>query len=59
MSLEDFKGKYLVLFMWPLDHTFVCPTEITQFSDAYEKFKQLDCEVYKCEKSIMIRQETP
>ena len=28
VSLEQFKGKYVVLFFWPLDFTFVCPTEV-------------------------------
>ena len=30
-KLEDYKGKWLVLFFYPLDFTFVCPTEITGF----------------------------
>ena len=34
-----------MLFFWPLDFTFVCPTEITQFSDAAARFKELDAEV--------------
>jgi alkyl hydroperoxide reductase subunit AhpC len=34
ISLEQFQGKYVVLFFWPLDFTFVCPTEIASFSDA-------------------------
>jgi hypothetical protein len=33
ISLDDYKGKYLVLFFYPLDFTFVCPTEIKQFQD--------------------------
>lgn len=44
-SLGDYRGKYLVLFFYPLDFTFVCPTEITSFSDRYEEFKSLNCEV--------------
>ncbi|KAG5188410.1 natural killer enhancing factor [Tribonema minus] len=48
VSLKDYKGKYLVLFFWPLDHTFVCPTEIIQFSEAYEEFKKVDCELVGC-----------
>lgn len=35
---EDHKGKWLVLFFYPLDFTFVCPTEITQFKDALSEF---------------------
>ena len=34
VSLDDYKGKYVVLFFYPLDFTFVCPTEIIAFSDA-------------------------
>ena len=44
-SLEQFKGKWLVLFSYPLDFTFVCPTEIIAFSENYEKFKAINCEV--------------
>ena len=39
------QGKYVVLFFYPLDFTFVCPTEITAFSDRYEEFSQINCEV--------------
>jgi peroxiredoxin 1 len=45
ISLSDFKGKYLVLFFYPLDFTFVCPTEIIAFSESINKFKELNCEV--------------
>jgi len=45
VSLEDHKGKWVVLFFYPLDFTFVCPTEITAFSDRIEDFKKLNCEV--------------
>ena len=45
VTLDNFKGKYLVLFFYPLDYTFVCPTEITAFADAYEQFKKLGAEV--------------
>lgn len=44
-SLSDYKGKWLVLFFYPLDFTFVCPTEITALSEAYDEFKKLDAEV--------------
>lgn len=44
-SLSDYKGKWLVFFFYPLDFTFVCPTEITALSDAAEEFRKLDCEV--------------
>ena len=45
MSLSDYKGKYVLLFFYPLDFTFVCPTEITAFSDRYDEFAALNCEV--------------
>lgn len=44
-ALEDYKGKWLVLFFYPLDFTFVCPTEITGYSKKYEEFKKLGAEV--------------
>jgi len=45
ISLSDYKGKYLVLFFYPLDFTFVCPTEIIAFSDRAEEFRSRNCEV--------------
>jgi alkyl hydroperoxide reductase subunit AhpC len=45
VSLSDYKGKWLVLFFYPLDFTFVCPTEITALSDAAEVFAGLNTEV--------------
>jgi len=45
IKLSDYRGKYVVLFFYPLDFTFVCPTEITAFSDRYEEFKTLNTEV--------------
>ncbi|MFT7806027.1 thioredoxin-dependent peroxide reductase, mitochondrial-like, partial [Arapaima gigas] len=45
ISLDDFKGKYLVLFFYPLDFTFVCPTEIISFSDKANEFRDVNCEV--------------
>lgn len=45
-SLSQYKGeKYVVLFFYPLDFTFVCPTEITAFSDRYQEFADLNTEV--------------
>ena len=43
VALDDYKGKWTVLFFYPLDFTFVCPTEITQFRDALPEFKKLGC----------------
>ena len=48
ISLDDYKGKYVVLFFYPLDFTFVCPTEIIAFSDAAKNFRDNDCEVIGC-----------
>lgn len=48
ISLSDYKGKYVVLFFYPLDFTFVCPTEITQFRDALKDFKAAGAEVLGC-----------
>jgi peroxiredoxin (alkyl hydroperoxide reductase subunit C) len=45
ISLSDYLGKYVVLFFYPLDFTFVCPTEITAFSDRYADFSSRNTEV--------------
>lgn len=47
-SLSSYRGKYVVLFFYPLDFTFVCPTEITAFSDRYSEFKDLNTEILGC-----------
>ena len=44
-KLEDYAGKWLVLFFYPLDFTFVCPTEIVAFDDAADKFKAVNAEI--------------
>lgn len=48
IKLSDYKGKWLVLYFYPLDFTFVCPTEITAFSDRIDDFKALGAEVIGC-----------
>jgi peroxiredoxin (alkyl hydroperoxide reductase subunit C) len=48
INLEDFKGKYLVFFFYPLDFTFVCPTEILAFNDRVEEFRKIGAEVVAC-----------
>ncbi|KAK7570767.1 hypothetical protein V9T40_010134 [Parthenolecanium corni] len=48
IKLSDFSGKYLVFFFYPLDFTFVCPTEIVAFSDRIAEFKEIDTEVVGC-----------
>ena len=45
MSLSDYAGKYVVVYFYPLDFTFVCPTEIIAFSDRIQEFKDIGCEV--------------
>jgi peroxiredoxin (alkyl hydroperoxide reductase subunit C) len=45
VSLESYRGKYVVLFFYPLDFTFVCPTEITAFADRYSEFAALNTEI--------------
>jgi len=45
VSLADYQGKYVVVYFYPLDFTFVCPTEIIAFSDRIAEFKDLNCEV--------------
>ncbi|KIY69766.1 peroxiredoxin [Cylindrobasidium torrendii FP15055 ss-10] len=42
IALTDFLGKWVVLFFYPMDFTFVCPTEILAFNDALPEFKALD-----------------
>jgi alkyl hydroperoxide reductase subunit AhpC len=45
VSLSDYKGKYLVLFFYPADFTFICPTEIQEFSKRAAEFKEVNCEI--------------
>jgi len=45
LTLADFEGKYLVLLFYPLDFTFVCPTELIAYSERIEEFRGLGCEV--------------
>ncbi|NOX87412.1 MAG: peroxiredoxin [Calditrichaeota bacterium] len=39
-KLEDYRGKYVVVFFWPLDFTFVCPTEILEFNKFLPEFEK-------------------
>jgi peroxiredoxin (alkyl hydroperoxide reductase subunit C) len=48
LNLTAFRGKYLVFFFYPLDFTFVCPTEIIAFSDRVNEFRALNTEVVAC-----------
>ena len=45
LTLSSYRGKYVVLFFYPLDFTFVCPTEILAFDKAVETFKSKNAEV--------------
>jgi peroxiredoxin (alkyl hydroperoxide reductase subunit C) len=47
ITSEDHKkaGKWLVIFFWPKDFTFVCPTEIAEFNRAYEEFRDRDADL--------------
>jgi peroxiredoxin (alkyl hydroperoxide reductase subunit C) len=45
VKLSDYAGQWLVLLFYPLDFTFVCPTELTTFSDRYEDFQGIGAEV--------------
>lgn len=45
ISYSDYKNKWLIFFFYPLDFTFVCPTEIIAFSDRAQEFRKLGCEV--------------
>ncbi len=47
-SLADFKGKYIVLFFYPLDFTFVCPTELIAFSHRIAEFEKRGVQVIGC-----------
>mmetsp|Transcript_31052 Transcript_31052/g.31604 ORF Transcript_31052/g.31604 Transcript_31052/m.31604 type:complete len:333 (-) Transcript_31052:126-1124(-) len=48
ISLSDYLGKYVVLFFYPLDFTFVCPTEITAFSDRQNEFDAINTQLIAC-----------
>lgn len=45
LKLSDYQGKYVLLFFYPLDFTFVCPTEIIAFSDRTPEFEKLGVQI--------------
>jgi peroxiredoxin 2/4 len=47
-SLKNFQGKYLTLFFYPLDFTFVCPTELHAFQEHLHEFEKRNCAVVGC-----------
>jgi len=48
IALEDYRGRWLIFFFYPLDFTFVCPTEIIAFSDRFPEFEALNAAVVAC-----------
>lgn len=44
-KLSDFRGKYVILFFYPLNFTFVCPSEILAFNNAVEQFEENNCQL--------------
>ena len=45
IKLSDYKGKWLILFFYPADFTFVCPTELEELAENYNELKKLNTEV--------------
>ena len=45
LTLSSLKGKYVILYFYPLDFTFVCPSEIIAFDNHLNEFKERNCEV--------------
>ena len=45
VKLEDYKGKWVILFFYPADFTFICPTELGDLADKYEEFQKMNCEI--------------
>lgn len=48
VSLSDYQGKWAVLFFYPRDFTFVCPTEIEEFSRLEKEFEENKCAIVAC-----------
>lgn len=46
VSKKDILGKWAVFFFYPADFTFVCPTELEDLANSYDKFKKIGCEIY-------------
>ena len=45
INLNDYRGQWLVLFFYPADFTFVCPTELRELAASYDEFKQINVEI--------------
>ena len=48
IQLADYKEKYVVLFFYPLDFTFVCPTEIIAFNERLDEFQEINTQIIGC-----------
>ena len=48
LSLSDYRGSWIVLFFYPRDFTFICPTEIQEFSRRHEEFKAANTVILGC-----------
>jgi len=48
ISSEDYAGKWKILFFYPMDFTFVCPTEVLEFSKRAEEFEKIDAQILAC-----------
>lgn len=47
-SLKHYRGKYVIFFFYPLDFTFVCPTELHAFNEALEEFEKRNAQLIAC-----------
>lgn len=48
ISLSDYRGKWVILFFYPLDFTFVCPTELMAFAEQEKEFRECGAEIISC-----------
>ncbi len=48
LSLSEYAGKYVILFFYPLDFTFVCPTELHAFQDKLKEFEKRNAQLLAC-----------
>lgn len=48
IALSDFKGKYLLLLFYPANFTFICPSELSAFSERAAEFRARNCELIGC-----------
>ncbi len=48
VSLSDYRGKWVIFFFYPLDFTFVCPTELRAFAEQEKEFKTCGAEIISC-----------